>query len=226
MIGRLARGCWGLLACLAVATLLAQAGTIGWLWSRGDLDAAKLQRIARVVRGTEPALAPPPPPVEELPLPEEVEEIRSLAARNQELREQALAAGREQLDFERGAFIAERGRFDLEKLAFEQQLDQASDAALVAGRDNVRQIWETLKPKQAKEQIMLMLEVDEMEEVVRLLAGLPSAKRGKILAEFKTEEEQQKLAEIMRLMRAGVPEMEAIEGAREALTPPPAAPET
>ncbi len=72
-------------------------------------------------------------------------------------------------------------------------------------------IWENIKPKQAKEQILKMLDNQEMNEVVTILSGMPIGKRAKIVGEFKTPEETEKLDEILRLIRCGVPEVNLID---------------
>ena len=92
--------------------------------------------------------------------------------------------------------------------------------ALSTGRENVRTIWENIKPKQAKEQIMEMIDKQEMNEVVTIFVAMPIAKRAKIVSEFKTAEELQKLDEIMRLIRQGVPEVNLIDKTRSQIGQP------
>ena len=61
--------------------------------------------------------------------------------------------------------------------------------AAATGSEDVRRTLETIKPKQAKELLVLMLEQKEMDDVVVLMAGMPDGKRAKIIAEFKTPAE-------------------------------------
>ena len=63
------------------------------------------------------------------------------------------------------------------------------------------------KPKQAKEQLVQMLDNDELDIVVALLAALPDTKRSKIIAEFKTPNEAEQLGQILRRMREGYPDV-------------------
>jgi len=64
---------------------------------------------------------------------------------------------------------------------------------------------QTIKPKQAKELLVQMLENNEIDQVVLLLSGLSETKRAKILAEFKTPDENKRLSEVLRLIRQGQP---------------------
>ena len=64
-------------------------------------------------------------------------------------------------------------------------------------------IWENIKPKLAKELILKMIDADEKEEVVGIFASMPIPKQAKIVSEFKTEDEQKKLDDILRRIREG-----------------------
>ena len=81
----------------------------------------------------------------------------------------------------------------------------ARDAALL----EVQRTLEAIAPKQAKEQLLRMLAeaktpADQpMEDVLRILKAMPLDKRKKILAEFKTPEEIEKLADVLREIRLG-----------------------
>lgn len=50
-----------------------------------------------------------------------------------------------------------------------------------------------------------MLEKDEIDEVVLLLVEMATRPQSKIFAEFKTPEDQEQLAEILRMIREGRP---------------------
>ena len=82
---------------------------------------------------------------------------------------------------------------------------------MTTGHENVRSIWENIKPKQAKEQILKMIEADEIKDVVTIFSAIPITKRAKIVAEFKSPEETKKLDDILRLIREGVAEVNLIE---------------
>ena len=64
---------------------------------------------------------------------------------------------------------------------------------------------------------MAMLAKNEIQDVVALLAPMTDGKRAKIIGEFKTPEETQKIDEVLRLIRRGEPEAGATVNARQQL---------
>ena len=77
--------------------------------------------------------------------------------------------------------------------------------AVGGGREDARRTLETIKPKQAKELLMQMLEHNEMDDVAILLEGMTEGKRAKIFAEFKAPAEVDTLGEVLRRIRLGEP---------------------
>ena len=65
-----------------------------------------------------------------------------------------------------------------------------------------------------------MIDKQEMNEVVTILVAMPIAKRAKIVSEFKTPDELQKLDEMLRLIRQGVPEVNLIDKTRSQIGEP------
>ena len=80
-----------------------------------------------------------------------------------------------------------------------------------------------MQPKQSKDQLMKMLAEpktptsDPIEEVVRILKAVQLDKRKKILSEFKTPEEIEKLHEILRVIRIGGSDTQLLEDTRKQL---------
>jgi hypothetical protein len=56
---------------------------------------------------------------------------------------------------------------------------------------------------------------------VALISAMSPAKRAKLLAEFKTPEENERLAKILTLIRTGEPELTLIDEAKAQLQPVP-----
>ena len=119
--------------------------------------------------------------------------------------------------FEQRKLTDERGEYDRLKKGFEEFLTDKKNKVVLAGRENIQLIWENIKPKQAKEEILQMIESGEQNEVVAIMSGISIAKRARIIGEFKTEEESKKLAEILRLIRQGVPDVLSIDQTRDEL---------
>jgi hypothetical protein len=211
----------GMLVTLAtyfcVATILAATVSLGYLRLQGTVTDDKVQKILAVLRGEELESANSEKPLDkqdadpEQPSYEDREQSRDLRARNLELREQALNSRLDLVRSEQRTLAIDRDRHERLKTAFKDQLASLRDVTLSSGRENVRLIWENIKPKQAKEQILQMLTAGEINEVVAILSAMPIDKRAKIVSEFKTADDATKLDEILRLIREGVPEANLID---------------
>jgi hypothetical protein len=212
MIARLLDTAASLLVYFLAATLVAVLIIGAYLWSAWQLDGEKLSRMLAVAQGVEPppVAAKGPPAADEAP-PEEVSheaivDKRAQMFRDLELRELELNNALGQLEFQERQLAEHQAQEQRWARQFETQLQTLKQGAEAAGREVVRSTLETLKPAQAKEQVFEMLDAGEMDEVVLLLAEMPASNRGKILAEFKTPEENERLAEILREIRKGAPE--------------------
>lgn len=229
MIGRLLGFVSALISAICVATVIAAAIGLIYLRQRGKLDEKTALKLIAVMNGVETSSASAPPrspadePGSEQASLELVAQQRALKSRDIELREQALS---DNLSIARGEYaklIDEKDRYERIKAAFRAQLDDERQGVLAANREVVRSIVETMKPRQAKEQLLRMVKEDRMADVIKILSLMPSAARKKIVNEFKTDEESQTLAEILKRIREGVPEEGLIEDTEKALTQPDAA---
>lgn len=224
MIGKLLRLLTAGFACFCMATIIAQAGMLAWLSSKGLLGREKIAQVATLIREGElpstrhaQAASAEAPPTVTLA---DIEAARSLRLRQFELREQATNNVLTQVRFETEQLAREKDRFDRVYESFEKQLGKDRVTALTQGNENARLLLESIKSKQSKELIMEMLKADEIDEVVMLFGAMPIAKRAKIAAEFKTEEELKKLDEIVRRIRQGLPDAAIIDQTRQSLAQP------
>lgn len=157
---------------------------------------------------------------------------RALRTMDQNLREQSVSDGLADLRLLQRDLMDERRRYEMLKESFDAELEKLSEVAKNDAIIEVQQTLETIKPRQAKDHIIRMLPAqfgnghfDELQDehrravvdVVAIVKAMPLDKRKKILAEFKTEEEAQMLAELLRLIRLGVPESTLIGDARSSL---------
>ena len=222
-MGRLLAAGGALLVYLCVATVLTAAIVGGYMWTHGYLDKEKVTRIVAVARGIDiaaPALeqAAKTPQAAEQPSLDDVERQRAITTRQLELREQAIDTGLNRVWFEQRKLTDERADYDRVKNGFEEILSEKKNNKVVtAGRENIQLIWENIKPKQAKEQILQMIDSGEENEVVAIMSAIAIGKRARIIGEFKTEEEAKKLEEILRLIRKGIPDVLSIDQTREDL---------
>jgi hypothetical protein len=216
-MGRLLGMLSSLFVYVCVATTIAAGSGFMYMRASGQLDDARLGRILAVAQGIEAPEAKKETPVEkkdddqEEPSHEDRQVVRDLQSRHLELREQAVKSGLDRVGLERQLLTEERKRYEYLRKDFEDSLKQLREGALTTGHENVRAIWENIKPKQAKEQILKMIEADEINDVVTIFSAIPIAKRAKIVAEFKSPEETKKMDDLLRLIREGVAEVNLIE---------------
>lgn len=226
MIGRLARGLSAAVVYFAVATLLAQAIVAAFLWWSGRVDRQGLAQIGAVLQGVDLlALADDARQQIETVHPEQpsyadVVRARALRLRELELREQATARALDEFALLRGTLNDESQRQQRLIAEFRGQLDEMETGTLARGRETVREIWESIQPRQAKEQIIRMVDDGQIDEVVAMLVDMPVAKTRKIVGEFRTPDEVDKLGQILDKLRLGVPEIDLIENARQELAAP------
>jgi hypothetical protein len=219
VLGLLATG----LVYLCVGTVLAEGFVVAVFWSRGMLAQDRVFRMLAAAYGidlaameAERAAALRDRDAEQVAM-EQVIRARVMKSLDIDLREQALERAQAELAVLQGTLQDERRRYDLLKTSFDDQL-----AVLQRGtRDNaigeVQRTLEAVHPKQAKDQLLKMLEENEMQSVVLIMKAMPIDKRKKIIAEFKTEEESDKLADILKQIRLGVPEISLIDDTRNRL---------
>ncbi|HVX61791.1 MAG TPA: hypothetical protein VHC19_14345 [Pirellulales bacterium] len=222
-MGRALNICGALIAYLCVATVLAEAISLAYLWSKGKLNEETVLRVVAAANGIER-----PQPSQTSAVPEDGKQVsledlaraRAMKSRDLELREQSLADNVAVVKAEYDKLIDEKDRYERIKAAFRSQLDELHEGALANNRETARLILESLKPKQSKEQILRMVQDGEINDVATLLSAMPTTKRAKILGEFKTDEEAATLAEILKLVREGIPETALIEDTMKQLEQP------
>ncbi len=132
---------------------------------------------------------------------EELEQFRQLRERNLELREQAMRNQRDLLAGERLKLQSAIEQFSDDKQEYAKNLIDNQDKAIQQGRDNIRQLWETVKPKLAKELMLSMIDKGELNEVAAITRDMAIVKQAKIVAEFKDDADRAKLDDLLRLLR-------------------------
>jgi hypothetical protein len=161
---------------------------------------------------------------EEQPAYEDILTKRTLAALDLDLRENTLDKALGELRTIELKIRTEQERFDKLVVSYEDKLKgleaNAGDAAIL----ETQRTLEALPPKQAKQQLLNLLEESPspgiespMAAVVALVKAMPIERRRKILQEFKTEAEDEKLAEILKEILRGAPDVPFLKQAREEL---------
>jgi flagellar motility protein MotE (MotC chaperone) len=218
-----------LFVAFCVATCISLAVVVGTLWMKGALSDDRYWKVLAAIYGIEldsgpPSAAAPKDKNPEQPSYEAVLERRALVSLDLDLRESALDKGLQDLRNMESQIKTEQKRLELWKQSFDNRI-----AALENGRTDqaiveLQQTIEAMAPKQAKEQILQILntpprsaEDRPLGDVVNLLKNMPLDKRKKILAEFKLPEEMEKLNEIVQEIRLGMPESELLRETRKQL---------
>ena len=213
-----------------VATVLAEAGAIGFLTMQGVVTQEKLFQCLAALYGVnlreiedkaKNANQPPPP---EQPTFDDVLLKRAMVSRDLDLRETAIDKALVDVRALTVQLRTERERYDQLKQQFDARLAALEQVFTDSALQELQRTLEVMQPKQAKDQILRMLEEsgpDEREkvnqDVVTMLKSMPLDKRKKIVSEFKTDEEAEKLHDILKQIREGVPDLSLIRETREQL---------
>lgn len=226
MIGRLMRVAVAMFVYFCLATVLAQAGLAVYIAAVWKLDKNKMVQIVAIAQG-----------VDLFAIKEEAEESRGessseqmsfdqiLAARvekfhNIEIREQALSSGLEQLGFEQRQLTNNTKRYNQTREAFDAELAAMQKQATSLGMEDNRAKLEAIQPKQAKQLLDEMLLKKETSQVVELMMGMPTTKSAKIIKEYTTPEDIEKISEVLRLIRQGSPTSDLAATTQKKLTQP------
>jgi hypothetical protein len=219
-----------LLVALSIGTLVSLIILLAMLWWKGALADQRLLGMLAALQGIEPL--PPAPaaahldPDAEQPSLDQLMQARLRTSLDLDLRESAVDKGLGDLRSLESAIRTERSRLDVWKQDFDQRLANLETAATDSALLQLQQTLQTIAPKQAKEQIMKMLEDpptqsdNPMQDVVTILKAMPLDKQKKLIAEFKSPEEIEKLAEILRNIRLGTPDTELLRQTRNQLQQP------
>ena len=225
MIGRIIRGITLLAVCFAVGTLIAQVVIFSFIWSSLEMDNEKVAQMMTIARGKDMVavsrdqLKRQEEVPAEQPSFEEIVEKRASKVRDLELREQALSQGVDQLRFEQDKQVGESAQFKTARDAFEKKLVEIQEYQKTNGlQDNIVML-QNMKPAQAKEQLIRIYELGQVDQVVMLVTGMDASKRKKISDEFRTDEENRILGDILRRIRMGTPVALLAEQTLEELEP-------
>jgi dGTP triphosphohydrolase len=230
MIGRLVGTAMSLFGYFCVATILSQVILAAYLTATWKIDRERMVQVLAVAQGIDvlEMRRQADRDGREVSLEqvsyEQIRETRAVKVRHLELREQALGQGLLQLGSEQRKLAEETKRQEQIVESFRQELADLQQGAAATGLENARLKLESLKPRQAKEQLVAMLDNDELDDVVTLLAGMTDSKAAKIMAEFKLEGEGEQLYEILRRIREGFPESNLVANTQSSLNQAAASP--
>jgi hypothetical protein len=215
-----------------VATVLAQAVVLGMLWWKGAFSDDRLTAMFAALHGIHPqkpgdasaATTAQKGHAHEQPSLEEISKQRLLAGLDLNLRESTLDKALMELRNLEQQVATENERLKQWQEGMDQRIARAENTVLESSLLEVQQTLMVMSPKQAKEQILKMLptspdgsETRAMNDVVRMFKAMPLDKRKKIMGEFKTAQESEKLKEILDEMRLSPVEMDLLRDSRNKL---------
>lgn len=213
-----------------VGTVIAAGVGIGVMGMYGMLAPERLTMALAALHGIDPRAEAdknrPPEgrgPGEELPSTADLAAARLSKLLDLDLREQALGKALSEMRNLQASLRTERERFDQQYQSFKSELDRMRKQTADESIAEVQRTLEALDPKQSKEQLLLILDdptiepAVAMQRVVSIVKTMVMEKRKKILAEFKTREEADQLAAILKQIGDGAPETALLDGARRRL---------
>jgi flagellar motility protein MotE (MotC chaperone) len=214
-----------------VATVLAQAVVLGMLWWKGTFSDDRLVAMFAALHGIHPekpgvakAATAQDGHAQEQPSLDEISKQRLLASLDLNLRESTLDKALMELRNLEQQVATENERLKQWQEGMDQRIARAENTVLESSLLEVQQTLMVMSPKQAKEQILKMLptspdgsETNAMNKVVRMFKAMPLDKRKKIMGEFKTAQESEKLKEILAEMRDSPVEMNLLRDSRNKL---------
>ncbi len=211
---------WKLIASFCVATVITQCLVLGVLASRGNLDSDKAIKMVALANGidiTGDRLSEMLEASKTTPTPSfnEILDQRAETGLDMDLKLNAIADFNEQVQAMLQDLQKRQERFDLRRDAFNNKLAELDQGLQDAGMRELQRTLEVLPPDQAKIQLLKIFEDGEIDTVVNITQGMSSDKTKKILSEFQTPDEQDKLAQILRRIGEGEPKKSLIEDARQ-----------
>lgn len=191
---------------ICVATILGQCGAAAVLWSKGWLSGKKVTLILGVIKGVDlleieqKALPPQPSKTDE--------QLREVTIRRRldndtiiNLRRNAAKKDLLSLSATHANLREDGRRFEELKQSFEDALIKLEKQRTETALFETQETLVSLPPKQAKDQLLRMLGDAAEEDIVTIFRLMDLNKRRKIIAEFKTPNEMQKLHSILKDVR-------------------------
>jgi len=216
-----------LVIAFSIGTVVTLAVLIGMLWWKGALADERVLGMLAALQGIKPA--PPQQKAKvldarsEQPSLDQIMEARLRASLDLDLRESAIDKSLGDLRNLETQIKAESTRLDQWKTSFDQRVTALQSAATDAALLELQRTLEAMDPKQAKDQIMQMLEDPTtasdkpMNDVVTIMKAMPLDKRRKILSKFTTAPEIEKLHAVLQEIRRGTPETALLNETRKQL---------
>jgi flagellar motility protein MotE (MotC chaperone) len=211
---------WNVLVLTLALNFLLLAGAVGYLWRTKQLDRGKVYAIREMLfppaaapdaSTTQPTTAPATQPVlklEELlaahaslPAAEQVALLqRTFDSRLAQLdrRQREVEALHDLVRNAEAVLKSERDAFEVRRAALDARAEEAARLAADQGFQDALQLYGTMKPKQVKDVFAGLPD----DTVVRYLRAMDTKQAAKILREFQTPAEVERVKVLMERVRA------------------------
>jgi hypothetical protein len=212
------------IALTLALNFLAIAGGVGWLWKTGKLDKEKVHAIREMIfPTTAPATQPvtvevassattrPMLKLEELlekeagrPATEQIAFMQTaFDAQMAQLdrRQRELVDLQRQVDLAQQQLTKDRAALEAEKKALAAREDETAKLQADKGFQDSLELYKTMMPKQVKE---IFMKLDDAA-VERYLTAMEPRTAGKIIKEFKTPAEIQRVQTVLEKIRQAQP---------------------
>lgn len=226
---RLLSGMISLFVYFSMGTVLVQAVLGGYLWYANVLTEERNQQAVEVLYGLEKSeiagefldqsLAPAPHSYDD------IRQYRLKITLDQDLRESSMGAGVDDLDYIEEAFAERKRRFNKLRQNFEDSYNRLRGAASNKSVAEVRDTIVSLKPDQAADQMIRMLDLSRQtgdpsyrNDMVTILKTVPAGVQKKILAEMKTPQRAPYLLEMLNQIRLGMPDIAVVRATGDELS--------
>ena len=218
-----------------VATVISLLIGVAWLWMAGALTQDKLFRMAAIAHDVD--IDKMRTELEESIRPKDKEQVshnqivsaRLAESLDLDIRELAIDKALGDLRRLQDRLGKEQRRYDQMKTSFDSRLAELEAGARDEGILALQRSLVAMQPRQAKDQIQLILaedpiplgpsgrKDDPMQSIVTVLKSMPIDKQKKIFGEFRSPEETEQLHEILRQIRLGMPESDVYGSTRSQL---------
>ena len=206
-----------------IGTVIAQLVLVTILWFKGNLSSDRIYRLMAAFHNVDMGAIKEKLKEEQKPKESEQESFEARQssqmskAMNLSLRASAVDKGLGDLYGLTIQLNQVKTRYETLLKSFETRLTNLEQESNTAAIGEVQRILEAMAPKQAKTQILKMIDDGAMNHVVHIMQSMAIEKRKKIIAEFKEDDEPEKLREILRLIRLGIDKAILIDDTRKEL---------
>lgn len=222
---------WDVLVLTLAVNFLALAGCVGWLYGSGRLDRDRVVKMRALVFPPAPVAAPPatqPAAVDPttrptlkleellarqsgLPAGQQVEFIRQTFDAQMaqlERRDRELADLKVQIDLANAKLTADRAALDADRKRLTDDQQQARKLAGDQGFQDSLALYTSMPPKQVKTVFLTLTD----ETVMRYVEAMPPRTAAKVIKEFKSPDEIDRIQRILEKMRNAGPTTQDAKG--------------